>query len=318
MCAHNQKKAGQLIGLGRFERQALPTVLKVPTSNSHEDIYASGVGDDRGYVEDGAYVARASPDQPASDSNDSLINPREAFTIALKERLLKQRFHLHLSPGADALAVLDDQHPISFPATNNKAYAEWHRLIRTTVPLPAQLRSMDHDTVSGLIGLIQKHYLRREKEITENVSAWIWSLLAKLDDVGTMTNGRVSSIREFGKRAILVQLSFSDPAAALQLECTAAEEGLGLKASNSQIAAIDSSERQPNEETRASRPETDSSVAADSDPATALDVDQKSRQNTMATLDMIITVVGEIFGQRDLLEVRLPWAKLEDWITRES
>jgi len=37
------------------------------------------------------------------------------------------------------------------------------------------------------------------------------------------------------------------------------------------------------------------------------ETDEEMRRNTRATVDMIITVVGEVYGQRDLLEFREVW-----------
>ena len=138
-------------------------------------------------------------------------------------------------------------------------------------------------------------FLVRAKDIVTITSSWIWSLLTRLDDVGTMNNDQVAIVREFGKKAVLVQLSLHDPAAAQQLEAieagsdTEAKNDAKIKVLEKDTAETENNERETNS---ASKGALEESVA---------------RQNTLATLDMIITLVGDSFGQRDLLEFRQPW-----------
>lgn len=199
---------------------------------------------------------------------------------------------MHLPPSADALAALDDKHPISFPRSNKKAYADWHRLLRTTVPRPSQVRAMDQETVSRLLELIQKHFLVREKDLSTTISTWIWALFSRLEDVGTMNNDQVWFLREFGKKAILVQLSFLEP------EVAEALEEASLAESGHDEAEVTKKQTKKSKEASLEEP------GADGSP----DVDPTLRQNTLATLDTIIVLVGDVFGQRDLLEFRQPWS----------
>ena len=231
-------------------------------------------------------------------SERTAIDPQEAFTIALMMQFQKQRELLHIAPNADDLSKLDDQHPISIPAKSKLAQTEWLKLVQTTKPHTTQVRSMAQDDVLRLLELIRTQCLLRETEMQAITSAWIWSLLARVQDVGTMGNDSVSLIREFGKKAILVQLSFHEPDAAKQLEHAADEEDLGnrgsLSATNASVVFATKAEG-------ATTDQDANSINSENDTA--------STQNTLATLDMIIAVVGEVFGQRDLLEFRQPWSE---------
>lgn len=163
---------------------------------------------------------------------------------------------------------------------------------------------MQQSAALRLIGDISKRYLVRGTDIAAHISAWIWSLLARLDDVGTLNNDQVWRIRELGRQAILVQLSFQDPSAAEQLELVASE-------GESTTAPVDSgSSVEPHPTRRMSAASIDD-VAGESDQvkddADATALDPGIRQNTLATLHTIIAVVGEAFGQRDLLEFRPTW-----------
>jgi hypothetical protein len=177
---------------------------------------------------------------------------------------------MHFPPSMSKLAELPDTCPISFPRGNSHASAEWHHLLSTKAPLPAQLRSMDQHTVINLLDLVQKQYLPKNCNLSKVTSAWIWSLLARLDDVGIMTNDDLYPVRELGKRAVFLLLSYTKPELAAGLE-TLEEQDVP-------------------------------SAEAPSAPPT---------ENTLATLDMILVVIGEAFRQKDLLEFRPMWTAIE-------
>jgi hypothetical protein len=288
----------------------MPEVLTGSRPYSHDEIYDNDIGDTRGFLEDGAYVARASLGPLLPESAKVTVAPQEAYTKALTKRFLAQRNMLHLSPQEGAVAALDERHPISFPRRNNKAYADWLRFLRTVSPHPDQLRAMDRGTVDNLLELIREHYLVREEDIVPTTSTWIWALLSRLDEVGTMNNAQVWKIREFGKKVVLVHVSFDNPAAAKLLEEEAGEHD------------DDSTVRSPTPSTPgANSPSDSSSIASDEDISLAPTdqkhqderiVDEAARQNTLATLDAVIVIVSEMFGQRDLLEFRQPWTGPDD------
>jgi len=210
------------------------------------------------------------------------------------------------------VAALDESHPISFPQGNNRAYADWLRCLRSTPPHLAQLRSMEQDVVFGLLEMVQKHSLLRTKETSPTVSAWIWALLARLDDVGTMNNDQVWILREFGKKAVLVQLSLDNPEGAEALEresgADAEPEVLVKNGDELTVELEDTAETTTDETTQSptrTKPEQGDSTVKNTTTT------PKARENTLATLDMIITIIGEVFGQRDMLEFRKPWTEEE-------
>jgi hypothetical protein len=282
-------------------------VFAAPRTYSDDEIYEGGVGDSRGFIDDGAYVARVPMGPTIPDSAKTLIDPQEAYTRALKARFLVQRKQLHSRPGAESVAALNRDHPTALSHRDYLAYRNWHRLLYIHAPLPAQLRTMDTESVFRVLQLMQKHFLVREHEIPRNISAWIWSLLARLDDVGTMDNDQVFIVREFGKKAVLVQVSFDNPEGAEELdqpddtdeevddeEALADQSDAGAEAPTTSGNDADMKKKEQREQT------------GDSDEDS-----HTMRQNTLATLDSIIVIVGEIFGQRDLLEFRNSWSPQE-------
>jgi hypothetical protein len=273
----------------------MPTVIAAAPPHEDAYLYESGVGDSRGYISDGAYIGRSivGEDETWSESDPAIrmIEPQAAYTEALKQRFQQQHDELHQPAEPEAVAALSQQHPTRFRVQDNKNYAQWVRIVKTVAPLPDQIRAMDQRSVFELLQLIQRMYLCREEDIKPVTSAWIWSLLARLDEVGLMDEDAVFEVRDFGKRAIIVQVSLHDPAAAKDLEKRAG-------ATAGELLAAKASEKPAEEGAKVAekRDGNESSV---------------ERQNTLATLDMIITIVGDIFGQRDLLEARRPWEKEE-------
>jgi len=283
----------------------MPSVFRAPFPSEADELYDSGVGDGRGYWEDDAYIGRAPIGPTMPESAKTMIDPQEAYTKALKQRFLETRERMHSSPDEAALATLDKKLPMKFNTSDKKAYASWHRVLTTTTPHPAQIQSLDLDVVGKLLKLIMDLCLVREALLAETTSVWVWSLLARLDDVGTMNNDEVYAIREFGKRAVLVQLSLHDPAAAAQLE---------------QVQRDAEAERVPT-----NGPMTDTvanghglDLSANQALPDEEDTSSSAAENTHAALDMIITIIGEVFGQRDLLEFRRKWEVADDEVDRSA
>ncbi|KAF7196963.1 hypothetical protein HII31_01881 [Pseudocercospora fuligena] len=287
------------------ERQAMPEILsalrpKVVQPDEVEPDPEEDLDEDDYMVEDGTYIGR--PDTPVDTAEDDTLDAQRVFTESLKDRFFIQRDQLHTLPSAEKVAALGEHHPISFPQGNNKAYAEWHRLLSSKPPKAAQLQSLDQDSVFNLLSLLQKTYLVKGRNLRNVTSAWIWSLLARLDDVGSMSNDQVYPLRELGKKAIFLQLHFSNPEAAAQLETLQQGEAAGHEANGG--AEISTQYDTDGVATKATeRPSSSHSDQSRTFHAVA-------SENTLATLDMILVVIGEIFGQRDLLEFRQPWSKI--------
>ena len=226
---------------------------------------------------------------------ETAIDAQEAYIKLLRQRFLNQREEMHRPPNQGAIASLDDDHPITCPAHSPKARAEWTRLLTSTSPQTAQVKAMDRDTIYSILSIVQETHLKRSTEIATCTGAWIWALISRLDDVGTMDNDQVSSLRELGKKAVLVQLSFKDSNAAQQLEAVGVDEKRAV--SNEKDSEPEDDSKKPGNSSNGSR-------IVEGHPEVDVDL---SRETTLATLDMIINIVGDVFGQRDLLEFRHQW-----------
>lgn len=281
----------------REERQALPGVFVSTRQNEEEDIYATGDG--RGYMVEDCYIARptAGPPRPAK----TLITPREAYTTALTNKFLVTRAGLLKPPPAEADAgqTMKPTPLAPSPYGNAKIRHNSTRVMREFPPTQVQLHEIDYDAALALLDMIREHLLERGKPINRNTSAWLWALLAKLDDVGAMNNDEVSVLRELGKRAVIVQISFKDSTAAAELEDLGRKETTGREDDGDEAQRGEEDGSQAEADKKADTAETSASDKA------------SEVENTLATLDMILTVVGETFRQRDLLEFRRPWENEE-------
>ncbi|GAW16439.1 hypothetical protein ANO14919_058670 [Xylariales sp. No.14919] len=212
-------------------------------------IYEDGIGDFRGYYQDGAYVAcpdsgwgegdgdeeyydedteeneqgeakLESDDGPdASESpedrpyNSSVDEIRDAYFTSITNRYVALRKVLRVDPPDSALRAL--------PATNPTEVGEWKRgvdtfqkwegRLRGTDPVPAQIAAMHKDSVFRLLRiLLAGKFLRKKTQLRERTSRWIWALLARLPDGGELDYMEVGWIRELGKRAVLLMVSLAE------------------------------------------------------------------------------------------------------------
>ncbi|KAF2105110.1 hypothetical protein NA57DRAFT_71305 [Rhizodiscina lignyota] len=113
-----------------------------------------------------------------------------------------------------------------------------------------------------------KARLQFKQNVPKLLSVWIWTLLASLPEVTMLSSPEVSDVRTLMKRACEV------------------------------LENKDDDEDEEDEEMS----EDDDEEGSDDD------AEEYPDGNTKATLDMIFTVVGELFGQRDLLNYRQVWA----------
>ncbi|KAF4454139.1 v-snare [Fusarium albosuccineum] len=202
-------------------------------------IYDNGVGDKRGWYEDGAYMAL--PDnwgeqddyeegEAPDDFEDDFDEERaihEAYFASLMDQYLHLRTILHAKPPSNALSRLTpSQSTFAAPFGNKTSpIAVWSRLLRTTDPHPLQLALMSKDTILTILRvLLGGKFLRRGYTLPERTSRWLWALLARLPDKGELNYAEIGWVRDLGRRAVLLGRSLAEMAA---LREELAEGGLG-------------------------------------------------------------------------------------------
>jgi hypothetical protein len=277
----------------RSERQAMPIVLRATETTSEEDI-DYGLGDSRGYFVEDCYIAR--PVLKPVAPKKTTVSAKEAYTEVLKRRFDTMRTRLRdESLTGGQTAQTDSNKPMLRPNGGKKAYAKCVSYVQKSSPSLAQLQALDQEDTLSMLELIHKSYFKRGETLGQHTSAWLWALLARLGDVGTMNNDEVFVLRDLGKRALVIQISFNNAAMAAQLEELSRAE-----------AAADSSD----EAITPGRDGSQTAATADADKADTAGssvTQMLDPESTLATLDMIVTIVGEFFGQRDLLDSRRSW-----------
>jgi hypothetical protein len=214
---------------GREEASGIPTLLVAPrnavTAGVDGDgdgegidrgIYENGVGDSRGWYEDGAYAAApASPPSSGSEASDYKGRGRgaqEVYYEALLGRFEALRHTLAQTPPRHAVERLSPDHGC-YMSASAKDYKMWRWRLGNTEPKPAQLAGMDKGTVLRLLrmagdqkgGFLGVDTLVGEGGVeSRRVSAWVWGLLARLPDRGELASEEVGVVRDLGKRAVWV------------------------------------------------------------------------------------------------------------------
>lgn len=188
-------------------------------------IYDDGIGDTRGYYEDGAYTA--APDRfedggPDGDESleqaedDEAARIAQAYYTSLTAHFLHLRERLHQDPPPEALAALTkEQSPyVGRFGPASRTFTTWSIRVRRADPVPAQVAAMDKDAVFRLIRVVLGgKFLRRGTELRERTSRWLWALLARLPDRGELDYMEVGYVRDLGKRAALLMHSLREMAA---------------------------------------------------------------------------------------------------------
>jgi hypothetical protein len=195
--------------VSRQEATGIPNLLvapRTPPLSNGREIYEDGVGDFRGYYEDGAYIAaQAFPDSSDIIDEEADIDPQLAYFDSILARYESLKGYLQQTPPTNAVKNLDEDHPTHVAALNPYMAKWWIYKLKTCEPLPAQIASMNKKSVFRLIGLLtQGTLLKRGREIEVGVSQWAWALLARLPDRGELNSEEIGIIRELGKKAVLV------------------------------------------------------------------------------------------------------------------
>jgi regulator of vacuolar morphogenesis len=163
----------------------------------------------------------------------------------------------------------------------------------STDPHPVQLACMAADTVVELVRFLgmqlQKMLRTKDPVKAARVGAWVWAVLGKCQDRGELASEEIADLRELAQLALRLQNGGQGT--------TVDDEGEGNEDGS-----------------------VDDGISAGDDaivtPASNINGEASDQQHERgvnrqkllsATLDMIVTVVGEVYGQRDLLDLRTRW-----------
>ncbi|KAJ5174754.1 uncharacterized protein N7482_000631 [Penicillium canariense] len=292
-----------------------------------------------GFFEDEAYVAPVEADKESVAATDQRFpDAQVSYYNLLRHRFLLLRSTLRCTPPATAIAALDDAHPISLPDRNTAARKEWRRLLLTVEPRMVQLACMDLDSILRVLSILARglgeNVRAGDADRIRRLGAWAWALLGKCREVGELATNQVGELRDLGKRAVKILHRMQETESkrsAEESDASDSEAGDGEEAQTEEAVPVETPSK---EALGASVDQADAGLLDDTDLSAALEA-AKSRlqaklqskaapevaaevnqvdgddlaQQARALLDMIITIVGEFFGQRDLLDAREVWGR---------
>ncbi|KAI9167560.1 hypothetical protein HJFPF1_03688 [Paramyrothecium foliicola] len=202
-------------------------------------VYTNGIGDTRGYYEDGAYVARPhdwgdeadyeeGEDEESNAEGVTTESVQDAYHKALLNHYLFMRRTLSSLLPADAAARLPSSYSTHAGplGPNSRTTQIWTRQILDHDPHPLQLAQLSKDSILRIIRvLLAGKFLRRGQPLPERTSRWLWALLARLPERGELNHVEIGWVRDLGRRAVLLGRSLAEMAA---LREELEEGGLGV------------------------------------------------------------------------------------------
>ncbi|KPI41793.1 uncharacterized protein AB675_5314 [Cyphellophora attinorum] len=279
----------------RSEARSVPSLLtsaqndgstdqKKPQAESSSEVGSAKDGHrhgNLGYYEDGAYSA--APDTSAETTNDAPLSPSQTRSYEVMLAQFRQvQATLRCQPPFEKIQALGEDQPISFPSGNANAEELWQEMLTAFEPNIVQIACMNEESVANLLRLIKREFewqINREGSVRYGLGTWLWACLAKMPDLGTLDSDEVAELRELGKIA-----------------ATAVEElYIGEPDRDDKEVAQEHAEYMEND--------ADSLIG--------------HAKDNRIILDMVITVVGEVYGQRDLLPKRVTWKWKSPEVVRE-
>lgn len=303
----------------RSEAQAIPPLLRVDiaTEDKEQDLQNALV--EGGYWDDdGTFTA--APIMSIQNEENTMPETQIRYYESLLAQFALVRATVNCVLPATAIGKLTSSQPISFPAENKNARSVWLQSLKTQDPHPVQISCMDPDSVLELLRLITSKmrglYQVDDPEKIKRINAWIWAVLGKCQDRGLLGSEEVSDLRRFAQKAYDVR------------EWLQVKGGLGVRLPD------DSDDNEGNSDNLSTMSEVEVNnniesakrrvlAGLENDPIAAnLDHESETENQRdmvssderltpmhekMVALDMVITVIGEHYGQRDLLSLRTKW-----------
>ena len=202
-------------------------------------------------------------------SRDPPAQARYYESLLSQFRLLQAT--LRCTPPLAAVQNLGSTRPISFPPNSENACTQWRLQIEEKDPDMVQMACMDAESASQLLSFLSE-YLKPQPRpaIGYRLGAWLWAVLAKCPDRGMMMSEEISKLRDLAR---------------------VAEQIWGWTVSEMYQEATPNKANQRDE----------SDTAEDSATATT--------ETTRMACEMVFTIVGEVYGQRDILDMREGWLR---------
>jgi hypothetical protein len=312
----------------RDEAQALPNMMRAQSPDVKEETDVDEANPRLYYDSEGTWVARSiksesrsslrsrrssvtltndyslGPEPVAEKAAIPLISPINAYAnsvivkfFALREQLRTLRNKI----------PSDDWHlyqPYELSNTHTKAYNEFRSSISQTAPIPIRLAATNKEMYLNLL-LCASKLLKKGKIIDKMLSVWLFALLARCNDVGTLTNDDVFVVRSTAKRAIQMLSGFAKKSY-LKVKILDQIEDKEDQAVDDHGAETVKTEYGTGNEALTEPKDVQSQEVAVEEQGKVRREPVLPDMNTRATLYMIVLIAGEVYGQKDLVEY-LEW-----------
>lgn len=175
--------------------------------------------DARAYYEDGAYIARDPETDDDHEAQDEQARREKelhnAFFASTLDRYIRLRRILHSKPPPGAAKRLSiTQLTYAASLDSSTTIKRWSTIIRTADPHPLQLVLMSKDSVLRVLHvLLGGKFFFGGYTLSERTSQWLWGLLARLPDPWELNHAELASVRDLGRRAVLLGRSLAEMAA---------------------------------------------------------------------------------------------------------
>ena len=326
----------------------MPNLLVAPSTaaaqrkTAEKDLYApyEGRGAD-GWYEDGAYVAAPVNGAWKEKVGDGEMDPQEVYYTALLDRFEEVRETL-TAPPPPSISAAHRLEPAVRSLLSTPKTRHWKHAFLKSQPTPVLLASLPQEYVVAGIEVLESLLTIRNLRggVRRKLGIWSWGLLGRCRDVSEMDSEDVGVLRGFGKKACALlrrlkagEMVDEDDGGGIGAEEEEEDvinnglEGDGKEMDVEANAMPGDGESGRSHDGDASLEEARSrllsGILAGDGPATgdSGETAMQAQPNTdavapehvsdaHATLDIIVTIVGECYGQRDLLDGRLAWEEL--------
>lgn len=229
--------------------------------------------DDQGWYEDGAYIANTTTHEH-HPPDSSMIDISSLYCRAVCLRFEQHRYRMRQQPTDQSVSSLDSQHPTQRPTPTRRDDGSriWKHHLHNTSPVPAQLASMDTTTILFLLDIAEDSLKATTPytDISPVLSQWIWALLGRLDNISQLATQDVGVVRSLAKAAALLCYKYRVARQVQDGDSNADDKDHAQDADEKHVSADHAKQQVPN-------------------------------PGTLATLEMIIIVASELYGQRDLI-----------------
>lgn len=330
----------------------MPNLLVAPSSPTTQPKEANLYQDyPRGYYSDGAYTALPLASSTTTNSanvgvQEDPLDPQEAYYASLLSRFADLSSTLQHPPPA----TLNSPRPQQWGTASQWCT---HMLRWPPIPTRLASLTQD-EVIQGLEileSLLTLGNLLGKRG--RNIGAWAWGLLGRCREVGEMGSEEVGVVRGVGKRAawVLRRIAAGEGGWGMdglpeveEEDAPGEEERIGdaeehgdavengshimddeeasalNEARERVIAALGTAEQTEPRLVSKVVPDQVEKNKASIEPQIEtvangrVEAEENDLHSAHATLDMIVTIIGECYGQRDLLDGRLLWEEIE-WMT---